>query len=140
MNVMCKRVPAVRLDRYELAALDGEGCLAFLLRSPVIGATETIGDGSVGAAVLASGFGHPAQRPLRAMGVVVRPAPSSKFVAVAAAHPDLARLFDDSDWCDGWSSALKRLPGAFSGERMSFGRVYAPAVLVPRALIEGAAQ
>jgi len=117
--------------------MDGAGCLAFLLGSQVCDAAETIGDGTIGAAIRCAGFGHPGQRSLRAMGVVVRPAPASVFVAVAAAHPILSRLFDDSDWCDGWARALMRLPGAHGGERMSFGRVYAPAVLVPRVLICG---
>jgi hypothetical protein len=126
-------------DLYEETMQDGAQCLAFLLRAPVQGAEAQIGDGSVGAALRTSGFGHPAQRPLRAMGIVVRPAASSCFVAVAAAHPALHRVFDDSAWCSGWAGALLSLPGACGGERMSFGRVYAPAVLVPRALIEGAA-
>ncbi len=127
-------------DRFERAAKDGAGCLAFLLGSRVVDAAETIGDGTIGTAIRCAGFGHPMQRPLRAMGVVVRPAPASVFVAVAAAHPVLSCLFDDSDWCDGWAGALMRLPGAHGGERMSFGRVYAPAVLVPRTLICGEPQ
>ncbi|WP_062220521.1 hypothetical protein [Aureimonas sp. D3] len=123
-------------DPFELAERDGAGCLAFLLGSAVVGIDARV---SVGAAVRSCGFGNPAQRALRAMGVVVRPAPSSAFVAIAAAHPELARLFAPSLWCAGWTGALMRLPGACGGERMSFGRVYSPAILVPRALIEGGA-
>ncbi len=125
------------LDPHELAMHDGAGCLDFLLRAPVIGAEVAIGNGSVGATIRAAGFGHPAQRALRAMGIVVRPAPASVFVAIAADHPTLRRLFARSAWCDGWTGALLRLPGAHGGERMSFGSVYSPAVLVPRALICG---
>ncbi|WP_192843333.1 hypothetical protein [Aureimonas ureilytica] len=91
-------------------------------------------------AIRTAGFGHPAQRALRAMGVVVRPAPVSVFVAIAADHPTLRRLFTRSYWCDGWAGPLLRLPGAQGGERMSFGRVYSPAVLVPLALICGEPQ
>lgn len=138
MSVVGKANTGGHLDRYERAAMDGAGCLAFLLGSQVVDAAETIEDGTIGAAIRCAGFGHPGQRSLRAMGVVVRPAPASVFVAVAAAHPVLSRLFDDSDWCDGWAGALMRLPGAHGGERMSFGRVYAPAILVPRSLICGA--
>ena len=122
-----------QVDRYELAETDGIGCLAWLLTAPVVG-----GSSCVGTAIVAAGFGNPLQRPLRAMGIVVRPAPASRFVAIAAAHPDLARVFDGSDWFAGWAGALMHLPGACGGERMCFGAVYAPAVLVPRGLIVGA--
>ncbi|WP_279483427.1 hypothetical protein [Aureimonas sp. SK2] len=120
-------------DRFELADQDGIGCLAWLLTAPVIG-----GAGCVGEAIVSAGFGNPLQRPLRAMGIIVRPAPASRFVAIAAAHSDLARIFDESDWFAGWAGALMHLPGACRGERMSFGAVYSPAVLVPRDLIVGA--
>jgi hypothetical protein len=123
-------------DPFELAERDGAGCLAFLLGSAVVGLGAPV---SVGAAVRSCGFGNPAQRALRAMGVVVRPAPCSTFVAVAAAHPELAKLFAPSLWVAGWTAALMNLPGAQGGERMSFGRVYSPAILVPRSLIVGGA-
>lgn len=123
-------------DPFELAERDGAGCLAFLLGSAVVGANAPV---SVGAALRSCGFGNPIQRPLRAMGVVARPAPTSAFVAVAAAHPELSRLFASSLWFGGWTGALMRLPGACGGERMSFGRVYSPAILVPRSLIVGGA-
>ncbi len=140
MNVVSEGGGVIRPDPYELAMRDGAGCLDFLLRAPVVGGEAMIGDGSVGAAIRADVFGHPAQRPLRAMGVAVRPAAASLFVAVAADHPKLRRLFERSYWCDAWTGALLRLPGAYGGERMSFGSVYSPAVLVPRALICGAPQ
>ncbi len=92
MNVVCKASRGAHLDRYERAALDGAGCLAFLLGSRVVDAAETIGDGTIGAAIRCAGFGHPGQRSLRAMGVVVRPAPASVFVAVAAARAGAAAL------------------------------------------------
>lgn len=121
-------------DPFEAAERDGAGCLAFLLGSAVVGAAVPV---SVGAALRSCGFGNPIQRPLRSMGIAARPAPVSTFVAVAAAHPELTRLFAPSLWCAGWAGALLHLPGACGGERMSFGGVYSPAIFIPRALIGG---
>ncbi|WP_082652469.1 hypothetical protein [Aureimonas sp. AU12] len=134
MNVVCDAGASARRDPFDLALEDGAGCLAYLMNAAVRGG------GSVADVVRGRPIAHLSARTLRTMGVALEPVPGSKFIAVATAHPALAEIFAPTLWIGDWATALLTLPGAIRSGRMSFGRVYAPIVLVPRQLLPGSLQ
>lgn len=104
------------------AAETGADCLSVLL------AHELSQGATVEDAIAAAGAGEEASRSaLSRSGVIIL----EDGIAVANAHPSLAKIYKGSEWAGGWRSALRGLPGAEATKIFSFGGVKSRATLVP---------
>lgn len=101
------------------------GCLTHLMR-------QATTKGSVGSRLALAFADKPSAASLKMeCGVAAMPnAEGGPAIAIASAHPFLARAFAESQWCGAWRHALVNLAGARFARRLD-------AVLVPRDLAEG---
>jgi len=109
---------------------DPIGCFRHLMRAAA-GQGRSLGDR------LFAAMSDPSEgRKVQVCGVLVGPVGAIGFVAIANAHPFLARHFADTQWIGDWKIAIAQLPGATpSRTNLQFGPVKSKAVLISKAEI-----
>jgi hypothetical protein len=130
----------------DVAASDGEACLAHLLGSPARQSGPRTPLGDLIDRARREELGGSSDMTLRAHGLrwvaEVQAAGYPGGLAVAQKHPALGEVFAGSPWRGGrWASALGRLPGAITGKRAPTvrlsGGLKPRCVLLPAPLFDG---
>lgn len=106
---------------------DPVGCFRHLMRAAA-GQGRSLGD-----RVFAALSDPSEARKVRDCGILVGPVGATGFIAIANAHPFLARHYADTQWIGDWRVGLAQLPGAApSRTNLQFGPVKSKAVMLPK--------
>ena len=130
-----QKLSATVIDEQTDKAADWQRCLNHLFGQQLDvyrgGERLTVGQYVLRAAELADGDYEPraAQRALATVGIRVYGRKDCAELAIANAHPGLARCFEQTQWHAGagqrgvWAQAIKRIPGSFSTGSLRFDLV-----------------